>query len=252
MPATMPPVYRGRVKELTLFQPPTRPWNIPNLSPFCAKLECYLRVTEIPYKTAPMQMGKAPKGKIPYVELADGTRLGDSQHIIEHLERALAAEGKPALDADLSSHDRAIGHLTRRAFEEGYYFVTMYMRWRTDDGFAATRDEFKKFIPGLIVPIVRRDIKKKLRSQGTGRHSVEEIAALGAADFDAAAELLGDKPFLLGDKPHVVDCTVYAFLEAALGFPVDSPLKQRAASHANLVAYRKRIRERWWKDLGAA
>jgi glutathione S-transferase len=252
MSAPIVRVYRGPVKELTLFQPPTRPWNIPNLSPFCAKLECYLRMTEIPYKTAAMKLGKAPKGKIPYVELADGTRIGDSQHIIEHLERALTAEGKPALDAGMSGHDRAIGQLTRRAFEEGYYFVAVYARWRTDEGFAATRDEFKKFVPGLIVPLIRRDIKKKLHSQGTGRHSLEEIVAIGGADLDAVAELLGDKPFLLGDQPRVVDCTVYAFLESSLGFPVDSPLKQRATSHANLVAYRKRIRERWWKDLGAA
>src|SRR4249919_2501259 len=95
-------VYRVRMKELTLFQPPTRPWNTPNLSPFCTKLECYLRMVEIPYKTAAMQIGKAPKGKIPYIARADGTLVGDSQLIIEELERGMAAEGKPALDTGLS------------------------------------------------------------------------------------------------------------------------------------------------------
>jgi glutathione S-transferase len=240
------------VKELTLFQPPTRPWHTPNLSPFCTKLECYLRMAEIPYRAAAMQIGKAPKGKIPYVELADGTRMGDSQLVIEHLEAGLRAEGKPALDDGLTGHDRATGHLARRSLEEGYYFVTLYTRWRTDDGFAAVRDEFKKFVPGLIVPILRRSIRKKLHSQGTGLHSVEEVTGFGAADFDAIAEILGDRPFLLGDRPRTADCTVYAFLESLLGFPVDSPLKARVGSHANLVAYRKRIRERWWKDLEAA
>ena len=43
------------MKELTLYQPPGRAWNTPNISPFCAKLECYLRMTEIPYKVAAMQ-----------------------------------------------------------------------------------------------------------------------------------------------------------------------------------------------------
>ena len=240
------------MKEITLFQPPTRPWNIPNLSPFCTKLECYLRMAEIPYKTAPMQRSKAPKGKIPYVELPDGTLLGDSQHIIEHLERTLTADGKLALDTGLSSHDRAVGHLMRRAFEEGYYFVTMYARWRTEEGYAATRDEFKKFIPGVIVPIVRRDIRKKLHSQGTGRHSLDEAMGFGAADLESCSELLGDKPFLLGDRPRTADCTLYAYLEGLLGFPVDSPLRARVAARANLVDYRRRIRERWWKDLERA
>jgi hypothetical protein len=33
--------------------------------------------------------------------------------------------------------------------------------------------------------------------------------------------------------------------------PADSDLKKHAQSKANLVAYRKRIRERWWTDLPA-
>jgi glutathione S-transferase len=73
--------------------------------------------------------------------------------------------------------------------------------------------------------------------------------ALGTADFAAIAELLGDQPFLLGDKPHTVDCSLFAFLEALIPFPVDSPIKQAVLGHANLVAYRQRIRERWFKDL---
>jgi glutathione S-transferase len=78
------------------------------------------------------------------------------------------------------------------------------------------------------------------------------VMAIGAADFDAIAELLGDRPYFLGEAPRVIDCTLYGFLEAVLGFPVDSPIKARIAAHANLVAYRARIRERWWKDLDAA
>jgi glutathione S-transferase len=240
------------MKELTIFQPATRPWNTPNLSPFCIKLECYLRMAELPYKTAAMQLGKAPKGKIPYVARADGTLVGDSQLIIEELERGLVAEGKLALDTGLAPRDAAIGHLTRRALDEGFYFIAVYTRWNTEDGYAAVRAEFKKLVPGLVVPLIRRSLRKKLHGQGVGRHTLDEVTALGAGDFDACAELLGDRPFLLGDKPRTVDCTLFAFLEATLGFPVESPLKARIAGHANLVAYRARIRERWWKDLAAA
>ena len=234
--------------DLVLHQPPTRAWGTPNLSPFCVKLECYLRVAEVPYKLAPMSRSQAPKGKIPYVQL-DGRFVGDSQLIIEELERRLAAAGKQPLDAGLSAREVAIARFVRRGIEEGFYFIGMYLRWKPDDAYAATREEFKKFVPGFVVPLVRRDILKKLHHQGTGRHSLDEVTAMGAADLDAVAELLGDRPFLLGDKPRTVDCSAYAFLEALLGFPIESKLKQHAASHANLVAYRKRFRERWWKDL---
>jgi glutathione S-transferase len=235
--------------EITLYQPPTRPWKTPNLSPFCTKLECYLRMTEIPYKAAKMSRSAAPKGKIPYVDFGDGKLVGDSQLIIDELEKRLAAEGKPALDAGLSAHDVALGRIMRRALDEAFYFITIHSRWMTEDGYVAVRDAFKEFIPGFVVPLVRRDIRKKLEAQGTGRHTNDEVMTFGAADFAAFAELLGDRPFLLGDAPRVVDCSLYAFLEATLGFPVDSPLKAQVTAHANLVAYRKRIRERWWKDL---
>lgn len=240
------------MQEITLYQTPTRPWKTPNLSPFCTKLECYLRIAEVPHKLAAMQLGKAPKGKIPYIAFGDGTRMGDSQLIIEHLERGLIAEGKPALDDGLAPHDRALGHLVRRTLEEGHYFVTLCTRWQTDDGYAAVRAEFKKLVPGIVVPLIRRDIVKKARSQGTGRHSSDEITGFGAADLESCSELLGDRPFLLGDRPRTVDCTLYAFLEAVLGFPVDSALKARVAARGNLVAYRQRIRDRWWKDLEAS
>src|SRR5829696_6683909 len=96
--------------ELTLHQPPTRAWGTPNLSPFCIKLETYLRIAEIPYKLGKFSRGDAPKGKVPYIHL-DGTFIGDSHLIIEELERRLAAEGKPALDSGLSAHDVAVGRL---------------------------------------------------------------------------------------------------------------------------------------------
>jgi glutathione S-transferase len=240
------------MKELTLYQIPTRPWKTPNVSPFCTKLECYLRMAEVPYKLGAMEIRKAPKGRIPHVVFADGKRMGDSQLIIEELERQLTAEGKPALDAGLSKHDQAIAHLAQRTLDEAFYFAAVYIRWTTDAGFAVIRDEFKKFLPGLIVPIVRRGIRKRLDAQGTGRHTLDEVVAVGSADLDACAELLGDRPFLLGDRPRTVDCSLYGFLEATLGFPVESPLKASIAARANLVAYRTRIRERWWKDLEAA
>jgi glutathione S-transferase len=240
------------MNEVVLYQPPTRPWGTPNMSPFCAKLETYLRMTEIPYRTASSGILRgAPKGKIPWVEL-DGTTLGDSQLVIEELERRLVAEGKRALDGGLSPRDAALARVVRRTIEEAYYFVGLYARWQTDAGYEVVRDEFRKLVPAAIaVPIVRRAFRRKLHQQGTGRHAPDEAMAMGAADLEAIAELLGDKPFVLGDAPHVVDCALYAFVEAALGPPIDNAVRRAIAGRANLVDYRARIRGRWWKDLPA-
>jgi glutathione S-transferase len=106
-------------------------------------------------------------------------------------------------------------------------------------------------VPGLVLPIIRRAQIKKCHAQGTGRHTLDEVMAMGIADLAAVAELLGDKPFMFGDQPRVIDSTVFAFVEAMLGFPLDTPLKRMGDSHPNLAANRKRILDRWWTDLPA-
>jgi glutathione S-transferase len=223
---------------------------MPNLSPFCAKLETYLRMAEVPHSVVAADLRKAPKGKIPFVTI-DSQLIGDSQLIIEELERRL---GDRALDAGLGARERAVARSVRRMLDEAFYFVGMYFRWGTDDGFRVLAPEFKKVLPGplrILLPVIRRSVKKALHKQGTGRHTPEEVASIGAADLDAVAELLGDQDFLFGARPRTVDASVFAFIEGIAGFPLDSPLKQHLLAHPNLVAYRDRVRTRWWKDLEA-
>ncbi|HEY5923884.1 MAG TPA: glutathione S-transferase family protein [Kofleriaceae bacterium] len=236
--------------EIILHQPPIRSWGTPNASPFCTKLECYLRMAEVPYKPTKADFRRAPKGKIPFVEIG-GAYMGDSQLIIEELERRLAAGGKQPLDRGMAARDVAMARMIRRTLEEGLYFVGLYARWKTNEGYPLMRDEFKKMVPGFVLPIIRRAQIKKGHAQGTGRHTFDEAMAIGAADLAALAELLGDKPFLFGDEPRVIDCTAFAFLEMVLGFPLATPLKAAGENHPNLAAYRKRIRDRWWTDLPA-
>src|SRR5262245_11016515 len=81
---------RGRSRPMTngasirLFQFP-RMFSIPNLSPFCSKLETWLRIAGIPYEVVDTADPRtAPKGKLPFIE-DGGRRMGDTSLIIEHL-----------------------------------------------------------------------------------------------------------------------------------------------------------------------
>jgi glutathione S-transferase len=239
------------VEPIVLHQPPGRPWGTPNLSPFCTKLETYLRMAEVPHAVVAADFRKAPKGKIPFVTI-DDKLVGDSQLVIEELERRL---GDRALDAGLGARDRAIARTVRRMLDEAFYFVGMYFRWGTDDGYAILAPEFKKVLPApfrVLMPVIRRGVKKSLHKQGTGRHTPDEVAGIGAADLDALSELLGDQDFLFGKAPRTVDASVFAFIEGIAGFPLDSPLKRHLQGKPNLIAYRDRVRARWWKDLQAS
>src|SRR5690348_16947942 len=105
-------------------------FGLPNPSPFCFKVENYLRMTEEPFETKIGDVRSAPKGKLPFIK-DGGIVVSDSSHIVQHLVRTRGDK----LDKHLSAHDRAVGHAVRRMVEEGTYFCLVYARWIDDAGF---------------------------------------------------------------------------------------------------------------------
>jgi len=225
---------------LILRQPPGG-WGEPSMSPFCMKLECWLRIAGIPFEIRGADMQKAPKGKIPYVELPDGTRMGDSQLIIEHLTRL----HRVTLDDSLGPAQLASARAVRRMIEEGLYFAGIHARWVDDEGWPATRVAMASFIPRFAVPflpLIRRSVIKSVRAQGTGRHARNDIYAMAKADWDAVAVLLGEGPYFFGERVTSIDATLYGFEESVLAHPWASPVKVHVQSLPNLVRHRDRMR----------
>lgn len=229
---------------LILHQTPPA-WGIPNISPFCTKLETYLRMAEIPYRVEPGDPRKAPTNKIPYVNL-NGQLIGDSQLIIEALKKKFGDK----VDGHLTKQEWARGHLVRRTLEEGTYYVILHTRWAESAAWAGYQATFKSMFPPLlgnfIVPMIRKKTLNNLWAQGTGRHPGPTIYEIGKADLDAVATELGDKPFLLGDKPSSFDAAVFGFTSGIAAFPSDSPIKSHLAALANLAAYNQRMLQRYF------
>jgi glutathione S-transferase len=222
-------------------------WGVGNTSPFCLKLESYLRMVGLPYKARAADFRKAPKGKIPFIE-EDGQLLGDSQFIIEHLKRK---HGDP-LDAKLGAEEVARGHLVRRMLEESLYWHIVHERWATDEGWQVFKPVFLNVFPPVIgqvaVPMIRRKVIQALHAQGLGRHQPAEILEMGKQDVSTVATLLGDKPFLLGDNPTSFDAALYAFIVLITVFPVDSPFRRFTQEQKNLVRYVDRFQQRFFAN----
>jgi glutathione S-transferase len=91
-----------------------------NISPFTLKLEAWLRLAGLPYQVVPTRNpSKGPKGKLPFIEDDDGTVLGDSSLIIEHLMGTRGID----LDRELSPEQRAQAVSLQRLFEDHLYFM---------------------------------------------------------------------------------------------------------------------------------
>lgn len=231
--------------ELLQFPPA---FGLMNASPFCMKVEVFLRLAGLPYRCVdqalPMRM---PKGKLP--ALRDGGALiPDSQTIIEYLQQRHAAQLAPALRGPEPATDLPL----RRMVEEHAYFALLWLRWIDDAGWALTSSTFFGKMPAplraFVPALVRRKIGRDLAGQGMGRHRKEEICARAAADLAALAAALGRQAHFGGDTPSALDASVYAFLANVLWVPLESPLKAAAQALPKLVDYAERMRER----VGAA
>lgn len=223
-------------------------FGLPNASPFCMKLETYLRMAGLPYE-APRHadLMKSPKGKMPYIEDA-GKAIGDSALIIAYLK---ATYGDP-LDAALSPAERAVSLAFHRLLEENLYWAMVYARWIEEPGWQLSKAAFFSKLPvplkWFVPAMARRGLKKELWGHGMGRHSREEIYAIGCADLTALGDFLGDKAFFMGAQPTSLDACAYAFLANLLWVPLDSPLKQHALKYPNFEAFCRRMKAKYYPE----
>ena len=225
-----------------------RTWGIPNLSPFCCKVETYLRMVGIGHDIKPALPMRAPKGKLPYIS-DQGKTLGDSRFIIEYLKSAYHD-----LDSGLTQEELALSTALQRLLEEHLFWVALYSRWQyTDENWQTNKKAIFSPLPPIIRDIAanrwRKKIQRQIYGHGMGRHQAEEIFALGKQDIDALAAYLGHKPYFLGDRPTAVDASAFGLLINISGCPIESPLKEYALTKENLTAYIERIMHGFYPDL---
>jgi glutathione S-transferase len=223
-------------------------FGLPDGSPFVTKAMLLLTFAGLDYRADPSGYRKAPKGKLPYID-DDGVVVADSTFIRRHIERKYGFD----FDAGLSVEQKAVAWAVERLCEDHLYPALLSARWAEPENFAKGPAQFFDAIPWPIRPVVRglvrRNVVKGLKFQGTGRHGRAEIAELAGRDFDALAVLLGDKPYLMGDVPCGADATMGAFVMGFLTPVFDTPTRNAAESHANLVAYSDRIMTRYFPGV---
>jgi len=231
--------------ELIQFYPA---WNIPNASPFCMKLETYLKMASIPYQNGyTNDPRKMPNGKLPAIK-DNGKLIVDSRLIITHLENT---HGQP-LDGHLSASEKATAHAFGRMIEEHLYWGMVYSRWILPENFSRLCQDWFSVLPWPLRLFIPKKLQKNVRAQlngaGLGRLTHEQIITLCQQDIDALADFLGDKTFFMGEQPSSIDACVHAILVGLMNVPIESEIKTHALSKTNLTAYCQRMNQRYWAD----
>jgi glutathione S-transferase len=107
-----------------------------------------------------------------------------------------------------------------------------------------------------VVEDVQGRVAESMRVAGLARHAPDEIVELGARSLSALSLILGDQPYLMGERPCSLDATTFAALAGLMTPFFDSPLRQRALQFKNLAAYVDRMMARYypehaWQPLAA-
>jgi glutathione S-transferase len=129
--------------------------------------------------------------------------------------------------------------------EDNLYWAMVHSRWAVDENFYRGPAHFFDHLPEDIQEEARQrqraTVLGYLHAQGMGRHNTEEIAFFARRGYSALDQIIGDKPYLTGQIPCGADASVFAQILSALSPWFESPVRDAASSHRNLVAYCTRM-----------
>jgi glutathione S-transferase len=223
-------------------------FGLPDGSTYVMKTEMQLRMAGLPYRKLPAEPDQSPKGQIPFIE-DGGVWIADSTFIRLYLENTYGIDFDEGLDA----RGRAEAWTVERMMENHLYWAIGYFRWLVPENFERGPAHFFDAAPAEIRAQVRRDalrdIRAAMKANGIGRHSEPEIVELAMRSLTAISTILGDKAFLMGERPCGADATLLGMLTALYAPMFPCELRARAERLGNLVAYADRLMARFFPEF---
>ncbi|XGW17134.1 hypothetical protein V3C99_002052 [Haemonchus contortus] len=123
-----------------LYQFP-RAETLPNLSPYCLKVETFLKANKIPYEVCSLLLGRSAYGLLPFIEL-NGEHIADSQIILHRLKTHFKVKPLP------SPKDEALARTIERTTENHTAPVIFKFKIVESSG----NDYVMEMIPSLGLP----------------------------------------------------------------------------------------------------
>ncbi|KAF0313666.1 Failed axon connections [Amphibalanus amphitrite] len=141
---------------------------LPSISPFCLKVETFLRVAGIKYENVDHRMKlRSKKGQLPFVEL-NGEEISDSSFIIKEL----SAKFEKDLDAALSTEQKTLSHAMITMVENHLHWINKAWRSKNPgEWLKATRLNLQQIweskMPNLVLNMAFKMRQKQVTSRRT-------------------------------------------------------------------------------------
>uniref|UniRef100_A0AC34Q937 Uncharacterized protein n=1 Tax=Panagrolaimus sp. JU765 TaxID=591449 RepID=A0AC34Q937_9BILA len=246
-----PLLVRDWEKDVVYLVQMPRAGAIPSISPFCLKLETWLRIAEVPYHNISNDFTHLSyKGQIPFVEL-NGRQIADTNYIISEIGRIFNIN----LDKFLSEIEWANAIAYQVMIENSllwgiYYFQSINNNFlATTDGIINHFVGVKRFIfKTFTLGQKRRNMAAKCKAMGIGRDTSSEVENAFKKQLNSLSIFLGNKKFLMGDHATTVDAVMFAVLANYYYLPLSKTLKNFIEEKENLMDYVRRMREEYWSD----
>jgi len=235
--------------------------TLPSMSPYCLKVETWLRLNGIKYENVDHKVKlRSAKGQLPFVEL-NGEEIPDSALIIQKVGQHFGVDP----DGQLTKDERNNSHALISMIENHLNWVYVYWRSKNPDamikGFKLNlQQQLGSKIPNVLLSVFfkfsySRKGAKKVKAHGLGVHSPEEVFEFGKGDLMVLEESLGDKDFFFGEKPSNLDAVAFAHLSqiAYVDKSVPYDLRDWMEEHCpKLMGHLSRMKERCfpdWEDM---
>lgn len=222
--------------------------GVSSVSPPCLKVELALRLTEIPHRVENCRPADAARvsvtGRLPVLELTDGTRVCDSCGALDAIERVAADGALGPVDPAGRARDRVWEHFGT----DTLYWIGHYMRWLHPEWSKNFQEAVFGRMPWLLRIVARptysRQQRLRSRRLGIGAQPPEVVLGMAERAFDLVAAALGEGPFLDGrERPGRGDLAVAAVLAQA-GFRDTMPgIRARIEAREALPRYTVRVLE---------
>jgi glutathione S-transferase len=223
-------------------------FGLPEISPFVTKSEVQLKMAGLAYRKQRAMPPASPKGQLPYIE-DDGRNIADSTFIRAHIEGKYGFD----FDAGLSQTNRAQAWAFERMIEHHVYWAMVGARWVDPDNFARGPAHFFDGAPEDRREKLREDAQFRVAENyllsGLGRHAPDDDVELAIRSIFALSVQLGDKPYLMGDKPCGMDATAFGALSGILTPFFESKLRAKAEQYENLAAYVDRMMGQYFPEF---